>query len=206
MHGPRAIEIRLPTYAHGRIHPVIHPMYLKLATTRSTQKGLKAVIDRHFDAAYPIESIIAHRNVDGKTEYLVQWEGCGLLQSTWEPEDGLAAAQHVRDRYWKRNSQRELTRPESAEQRETGVAELMAGAVSTVAAVSLARRLTGKHTTVQSAGDAIVPVLDGTLVVPVLDSTAMGRARYGDWDQSSIGLTTPAGRRCRRSFLCTVCG
>ena len=30
----------------------------------------------------------------------------------------------------------------------------MAGAVSTVAAVSLARRLTGKHTTVQSAGDA----------------------------------------------------
>ena len=145
VHGPRAIEIRLPTYAHGRIHPVIHPMYLKLATTRSTQKGLKAVIDRHFDAAYPIESIIAHRNVDGKTEYLVQWEGCGLLQSTWEPEDGLAAAQRVRDRYWKRNSQRELTRPESAEQRETGVAELMAGAVSTVAAVSLARRLTGKQ-------------------------------------------------------------
>jgi hypothetical protein len=52
----------------------------------------------------------------------------------------------------------------------------------------------------------VVPVLDGTLVVPVLDSTAMGRARYGDCDQSSIGLTTPAGRRCRRSFLCTVCG
>ena len=52
----------------------------------------------------------------------------------------------------------------------------------------------------------VVPVLDGTLVVPVLDSTAIGRAMYGDCDQSSIGLTTPAGRRCRRSFLCTVCG
>ena len=77
----------------------------------------------------------------------MQWEGCGLLQSTWEPDDGLAAAQHARDRYWKRNSQRELTRPESAEQRETGVAELMAGAVSTVAAASLARRLTGKQST-----------------------------------------------------------
>ena len=35
VHSPRAVEIRLPQYAHGHIHPVIHPMYLKLATKRA---------------------------------------------------------------------------------------------------------------------------------------------------------------------------
>ena len=50
-----------------------------------------------------------------------------------------------------------------------------------------------------------VPVLDGTLVVPVPDSTVIGRAMCEDC-HSSIGLTASSGRRCRRSFLCTVCG
>ena len=52
-----------------------------------------------------------------------------------------------------------------------------------------------------------VPVLDGTLVlvVPVPDSTAIGRAMCEDC-HSSMGLTASSGRRCRRSFLCTVCG
>eukprot|EP01043_Picozoa_sp_COSAG02_P006367 COSAG02_NODE_180_length_31057_cov_21.869501_19_plen_178_part_00 len=57
---------------HGRIHPVIHPMYLKLASNRSVQKGFRQVVDRHFDPSYPVEAIVAHRRQDGRLEYLVR--------------------------------------------------------------------------------------------------------------------------------------
>ena len=84
VHSPRAIEIRLPAYAHGLIHPVIHPMYLKLSSRKSVQKGLRKLIERHFNPAYEVADILAHRRSGGELEYLVQWEGCGPLQSTWE--------------------------------------------------------------------------------------------------------------------------
>ena len=81
VHSPRASEIRRPSYAHGLIHPVIHPMYLKLATNKSVQKGLKKLIERHFDQTYEIDRILAHRTNDkGELQYLVQWQQCGPLQ------------------------------------------------------------------------------------------------------------------------------
>ena len=40
-----------------------------------------------------IQHILAHRKGRGGTEYLVQWANCSYLQSTWEPEMGLASAQ-----------------------------------------------------------------------------------------------------------------
>lgn len=48
-----SVPIGNTAYAHGSIHPVVHPMYMELATTRSTQKCLKAIINRRFGAAYP---------------------------------------------------------------------------------------------------------------------------------------------------------
>ena len=56
-----AVEIQLPAYAHGHIHPVIHPMYLKLASRRSVQKGFRALIERHFNREYEVDTILAHR-------------------------------------------------------------------------------------------------------------------------------------------------
>eukprot|EP01043_Picozoa_sp_COSAG02_P116167 COSAG02_NODE_52572_length_307_cov_0.625000_1_plen_51_part_10 len=41
----------------------------------------------------PRVRILAHRIVNGKTEYLVQWEECSYLQSTYEPECNLSYAQ-----------------------------------------------------------------------------------------------------------------
>ena len=42
---------------------------------------------------YGVDRILAHRVVNGTTEYLVQWEGCSYLQSTYEPECNLTYAQ-----------------------------------------------------------------------------------------------------------------
>ena len=118
VHSPRAIEIRLPTYAHGLIHPVIHPMYLKLASRKSVQKGMRKLIERHFDPPYEVDNILAHRHNNETLEYLVQWRGCGPLQSTWEPERQLSSAQGARDRYWNKAQQRELDLPGTSMMKE----------------------------------------------------------------------------------------
>ena len=94
VHSPLAIELRLPKWMHANIHPVFHPMYLQLASTSTVQKNLKATLgDILAPAEYGVDRILAHRVVRGVTEYLVQWEGCSYLQSTYEPESNLTHAQ-----------------------------------------------------------------------------------------------------------------
>jgi hypothetical protein len=79
---------------HANIHPVFHPMYLQLASTKSVQSNLKATLGNVLTPSdYGVDRILAHRIVNGKTEYLVQWEGCSYLQSTYEPECNLSYAQ-----------------------------------------------------------------------------------------------------------------
>jgi hypothetical protein len=173
VHSPSAIEIRLPAYAHGRIHPVIHPMYLKLASNRSVQKGFRQVVDRHFDPSYPVEAIVAHRRQNGRLEYLVQWEGCGLLQSTWEPEDNLVTAQRVRDRYWQRSQQRQLEHatlspPSTTGPSLPGTDELSSSYLTTLSAtasISLARRLVASDSN-RTAATPSRPMLAGDAGIP----------------------------------------
>ena len=65
-----------------------------MASTSTVQKNLKATLgDILTPAEYGVERILAHRVVRGVTEYLVQWEGCSYLQSTYEPESNLTHAQ-----------------------------------------------------------------------------------------------------------------
>ena len=100
VHSPIAIEIQLPEWMHERIHPVFHPMYLKLSDTVSTQKNLRWELGDVFrEADYGVDRILAHRVNGKKTEYLVQWEGCSYLQSTYEPEEALAHAQRKLAQY-----------------------------------------------------------------------------------------------------------
>ena len=94
VHSPIAIELRLPSWLHSSIHPVFHAMYLKPSTTASADRGMKKLLQDVFEPAdYEVQVILAHRSRAAGTEFLVQWMGCSYLQSTWEPEAGLAHAQ-----------------------------------------------------------------------------------------------------------------
>jgi hypothetical protein len=75
-------------------------MYLKPASTSSLDVGLRKTLGTIFEPAdYGVEKILAHRRRKNATEYLVQWESCSYLQSTWEPESGLMQAQRQLSQY-----------------------------------------------------------------------------------------------------------
>ena len=84
-------------------------MYLKPAEKRTTDTNLRRQLGGVFDSAnYGVERILAHRERSGRREYLVQWENCSYLQSTWEPVDGLASAQQKLTQYHSRQRQVEM--------------------------------------------------------------------------------------------------
>eukprot|EP01043_Picozoa_sp_COSAG02_P046190 COSAG02_NODE_4298_length_5534_cov_111.640662_6_plen_94_part_00 len=84
-------------------------MYLKPAEKRTVDRNLKAVLGNVFEpAAYGVERILAHRQRANRTEYLVQWENCSYLQSTWEPDEGLTSAQSKLTDYHTRARQVEV--------------------------------------------------------------------------------------------------
>ena len=123
VHSLTAIELRLPEYMHIRVHPVIHPQYLKLADRKPDGQfktgiekgsGLRELIEGAtgesgcFDTAngYGVDEIVAHRKVgappDEQLEYLVRWENCSNLQVTWEPVGSLLYASKQLKQYHKK--------------------------------------------------------------------------------------------------------
>ena len=48
---------------------------------------------------YNIEKILARRNINGKLEYKIKWEGYPLSQSTWEPMVNLESAKQLIEEY-----------------------------------------------------------------------------------------------------------
>ena len=85
-------------------------MYLKPASTKTVELGLRKKIGTVFDPKPEgVQGILAHRIRKGGTEFLVQWEGCSYLQSTWEPEAGLAGAQRHLTAYAKKSRKVEVS-------------------------------------------------------------------------------------------------
>ena len=81
-------------------------MYLKMAEKRTVDVNLRKQLQGVFDSAdYGVASILAHRVRSGETQYLVQWENCSYLQSTWEPESRLVSAHTILSRYHARARQ-----------------------------------------------------------------------------------------------------
>lgn len=110
VHSPIAIEVRLPAWLHANVHPVFHPMYLKPASNKSVDGGLRTKLQSVFEPKTEgVQGILAHRLRKGGTEFLVQWEGCSYLQSTWEPEAGLAGAQRHLTAYAKKSRKVEVS-------------------------------------------------------------------------------------------------
>jgi len=109
VHSPLAIEVRLPKWMHDNIHPVFHPMYLRLASRTTIQSDLRWQLGNVLTPAdFGVDRILAHRSVRGQTEYLVQWEGCSYLQSTYEPESSLSHAQTKLTQYHQKRRKIEI--------------------------------------------------------------------------------------------------
>ena len=48
---------------------------------------------------YNIEKILGRRNINGKLQYKIKWEGYPLSQSTWEPMKNLESAKELIEEY-----------------------------------------------------------------------------------------------------------
>ena len=67
---------------------------------------LKGLFDR---PAFGVKEILAHRMLRKKLQYLVRWEGCSYLQSTWEDATSLATAPKVVKAYKAKTKQRDMS-------------------------------------------------------------------------------------------------
>ena len=73
------------------------------------QLGLRKQLESALNPErFGVERILAHRIVNGMTEYLVQWEGCSYLQCTYEKEDNLSHAQRKLAAYQAKRRQIEI--------------------------------------------------------------------------------------------------
>ena len=82
----------------------------QLAEHRATD--LTGLFDR---PAFGVKEILAHHMLRKKLQYLVRWEGCSYLQSTWEDATSLAAAPKVVKAYNAKAKQKDMSlRAESA--------------------------------------------------------------------------------------------
>lgn len=55
------------------------------------------------DDIYEIEGIISKRNINGKVQYKVKWEGYPIEESTWEPIENLDNVKEFIDKYEESN-------------------------------------------------------------------------------------------------------
>ena len=67
---------------------------------------LKGLFDR---PEFGVKEILAHRTQRKKLQYLVRWEGCSYLQSTWEDSTSLATAPKVIKAYKAKTKQRDMS-------------------------------------------------------------------------------------------------
>ena len=121
VHSDGAARVDMPAYL-SQVHPVIHPSFLR----RSAKAGTESVDGQRLDGAtdlaglfdrpeFGVKEILAHRMLRKKLQYLVRWEGCSYLQSTWEDAASLAKAPKVVKTYKAKTKQRDMSlRAESA--------------------------------------------------------------------------------------------
>ena len=69
---------------------------------------LKGLFDR---PEFGVKEILAHRMQRKKLQYLVRWEGCSYLQSTWEDASSLATAPKVIKAYKAKTKHRDAYGP-----------------------------------------------------------------------------------------------
>lgn len=98
-----AYKLELPSSL--KLHNVFHISLLKPYKNRADGGQVNpppppVLIDGDFE--YEVESILSHRFVRNKTEFLVKWLGYGPEHNTWEPEANCANCPDKLSDYWER--------------------------------------------------------------------------------------------------------
>jgi Chromo (CHRromatin Organisation MOdifier) domain len=108
--SPVAYRLQLPvgTKAHDVFHAsMLKPYHGDANTERATLSPLPVVM-QDGEEEFEVESIISHRRKRGKSQYLVEWLGWPLSESTWEDEKQLthcdSALKHFHDEAGRRSS------------------------------------------------------------------------------------------------------
>ena len=89
-----------------RIHPVFHISLLEPAPQNArTQEEITLE-----DETYEVEKIVAERQTEGGTLYLVKWKGYDGSENTWEPIENLVGAEEALEEFRQKfpTNQREI--------------------------------------------------------------------------------------------------
>ena len=118
VHSDGAVHVDMPDYL-SQVHPVLHPSFLRRSAKVGTEDmsgrrldggtDLKGLFDRPEFGVKEIFGEQAHRTQRKKLQYLVRWEGCSYLQSTWEDATSLATAPKVIKAYKAKTKQRDMS-------------------------------------------------------------------------------------------------
>jgi len=96
--GPYPVEaklandnFRITLPPRMRIHPIFHISLLSKTDNPTSATGENII------GEYEVERILAKRNKQGKTEYLIQWKDYGSEDNTWEPTENLHCPDMIRE-------------------------------------------------------------------------------------------------------------
>ena len=69
----------------------------QIPKTENDKKVAKKVQKRSLKKVYSMEEILDKRIKNGKTEYLISWEGYGPKENSWEPESNIYCPVMLKD-------------------------------------------------------------------------------------------------------------
>eukprot|EP01050_Picozoa_sp_SAG11_P014033 SAG11_NODE_1690_length_4443_cov_3.349908_1_plen_185_part_00 len=100
--GPVTYRLQIPN--ESRIHDVFHVALLK-PVMNSDPSAIPVEQFPTVDSGveYEVKTIIAQREKDGETQYLVKWKGYMYEDLTWEPEENLTNCQSAMAQFKRRS-------------------------------------------------------------------------------------------------------
>ena len=59
------------------------------------------------EGVYQVEKILGHKRSHGRLVYLLKWKNWPSESNTWEPEENMAGAQQMLEKYWRKHGRPE---------------------------------------------------------------------------------------------------
>jgi len=107
-----AYKLELPE-SMKRVHPVFHVSLLKPFHGDGREQPAPPPIEVEGETLWLFEDILDDRKAryGRKREYLVKWEGFGHELNSWEPESSFEHATAELDAYWRRDAEKQQSKP-----------------------------------------------------------------------------------------------
>ncbi|KAJ2925505.1 hypothetical protein H1R20_g11592, partial [Candolleomyces eurysporus] len=108
------VNYRLKLPEHWRIHDVFHatllsPFFETEEHGPAHPPPVPEIIDGQEE--FEVDAILKHKNVKGKTFYLLRWKDQPISEDSWQPEEDLEHSQELLAEYWaKRKGPRKKTK------------------------------------------------------------------------------------------------